>query len=758
MPTVRAKRKSQADCDGEVSHDVLERIGEYEADVSIRKLNHYHKNPRRGNVEKVAESLKSNGQFKPIVVNRGTLTGRPNEILAGNHCVDDQTEALTARGWVSGEELREDDTILSVDSTGQLRWSKVLGIFRNRDYSGLMHHWWNNRSMDALVSPGHKFLETNGCLTPIEELVGKNHRSIFTMGSSLEDGVHVYTDAFVELVGWAVTEGHYRIGKNARYVRISQLPGHYADRIEACLKSVGAKYQVGRSGRQGRVLSFNVSGELAKKIVDVSPKRIPSLDFLFSLSSYQRDLLVETMIDADGHRTATGGRYYTQKSVDHMDRFLILCSMSGIPTRTVTRIPPKTTGEYKFSQPYQVASLHKKRQLHVKKLHYEEVQYSGTIWCPTTEYGTWVCRRGGVVYVTGNTLKGARALGWSKLNVTWVDVDEDHARRIVLADNGSTDDATYDVELLSELLEIQQKEVGNLVGTTYSDDTLQKLLVEVDTDPLANIDSIADAPDELDGVADLGKYVFFESDADFDIPELKLDMIPERLPEKLDIWAGHEIDGNRAKDEDQWWISQWHTGNKGIPFERSILSLYTEDFHFEGLYSDPAMNTKKILNCGITCCISPNFSVNQDWPIYTWIWAAARSAYVARYWQEAGLLVIPDIQYGGSDEALDLCLQCIPAGAPVVAAQVQTLRGDPDRIRTTARLLKKAEEMIGFQQILIYGHTDADRVVQYAGLEAEVVRVENRTTRRREILDEGTTVKGRQVRSKRRTKGFEDGD
>lgn len=171
------------------------------------------------------------------------------------------------------------------------------------------------------------------------------------------------------------------------------------------------------------------------------------------------------------------------------------------------------------------------------------------------------------------------------------------------------------------------------------------------------------------------------------------------------------------------------------------------------------MNTKKILNTGITTCIMPNYSVNQDWPIATWIWAAYRSAYVARYWQEAGLQVIPDIQYGGSDEALDICLECIPDGAPVVATQVQTIRGDMDRIRTTARLLKKAEDRIGFEQILVYGHTDADRVVQYAGLNAEVVRVQNRTTRRRAILDDKNGVATKQVRSKRRTRGFEnDGD
>lgn len=360
--------------------------------------------------------------------------------------------------------------------------------------------------------------------------------------------------------------------------------------------------------------------------------------------------------------------------------------------------------------------------------------------------------------LAGNhTTKAARSLGWTRINVMWVDVDEDHARRIVLADNGSTDDATYDVQLLSQLLDEQKNSVGHLVGTTYNDDTLNKLLVEVNTDPLSSVDKIEDAPGDLDGVQDLNKYVFFQSDKDFDIPELRLDMIPPRFPEKLDIWAGVEIDGDRALDEEQWWLSQWHTGNRGIPFERSILSLYTEDFHFEGLFYDPALNTKKIMNVGISTAIMPNFSVNQDWPIATWIWAAYRSAYVGRYWQEAGLYVIPDIQYGGSDDALDLCLQCIPEGVPIVSAQVQTLRGDPDRIRTTARLLKKAEDELGFSQIMIYGHTDADKVVQYAGLECEVIRVSNRTARRRELLDGQGMGGKKQVRSKK-PKRFEDGD
>ncbi|MFD5760229.1 ParB/RepB/Spo0J family partition protein [Streptomyces sp. NPDC127044] len=53
--------------------------------VPVDDLTGYHRNPRTGDVDAIADSLRVNGQYKAIVVNRGTHTGRPNEILAGNH-------------------------------------------------------------------------------------------------------------------------------------------------------------------------------------------------------------------------------------------------------------------------------------------------------------------------------------------------------------------------------------------------------------------------------------------------------------------------------------------------------------------------------------------------------------------------------------------------------------------------------------------------------------------------------------------------
>jgi ParB-like chromosome segregation protein Spo0J len=53
--------------------------------MTIEELNLCATNPRRGRIDQIAESLQKHGQYRPIVVNAGTETGREMEVLAGNH-------------------------------------------------------------------------------------------------------------------------------------------------------------------------------------------------------------------------------------------------------------------------------------------------------------------------------------------------------------------------------------------------------------------------------------------------------------------------------------------------------------------------------------------------------------------------------------------------------------------------------------------------------------------------------------------------
>lgn len=89
-----------------------------------------------------------------------------------------------------------------------------------------------------------------------------------------------------------------------------------------------------------------------------------------------------------------------------------------------------------------------------------------------------VNRRDNRILAGNHTWRAARQLGWTHIAVTWVDVDDAAARRIVLVDNRASDLADYDDRLLAELL----ADVEDLAGTGYDpydiDELATRLLEE----------------------------------------------------------------------------------------------------------------------------------------------------------------------------------------------------------------------------------------------------------------------------------------
>jgi hypothetical protein len=76
------------------------------------------------------------------------------------------------------------------------------------------------------------------------------------------------------------------------------------------------------------------------------------------------------------------------------------------------------------------------------------------------------------VLAGNHTLKAARRLEWTEIDVVVLDVDDEQAARILLIDNRSGDSSAYDDELLAELLQ----ELPDLTGTGYTEDDLDDLL------------------------------------------------------------------------------------------------------------------------------------------------------------------------------------------------------------------------------------------------------------------------------------------
>lgn len=94
------------------------------------------------------------------------------------------------------------------------------------------------------------------------------------------------------------------------------------------------------------------------------------------------------------------------------------------------------------------------------------------------QYRPVVANRRTTHILAGNhTVKAARRLGWTHVNVAWVDVDDRTEIGILLADNRLSDLATYDEELLTDLL----SSMPDLSGTGWTQDAVDELIRTTDT-------------------------------------------------------------------------------------------------------------------------------------------------------------------------------------------------------------------------------------------------------------------------------------
>ena len=230
--------------------------------------------------------------------------------------------------------------------------------------------------------------------------------------------------------------------------------------------------------------------------------------------------------------------------------------------------------------------------------------------------------------LAGNhTYQAAQLLGWDTIAVVMVDVADDEAARIVLADNRTSDFAEYDNTVLAELL----SGLDDVVGTGYNASDVDALMATMD-DTLGDIaatshvvregallggDSLAELPnanhgdngtDESDGEVDLEGILTLKEDmvwpgyGQWDIPLLRTDMMIEELPQPLTTWAGS---ATRDMEWDGYWLYNWGIDStSGMDdLSKIMLSFYTWDEYFECWWNNPKKYLTKTINSQNQLCL-----------------------------------------------------------------------------------------------------------------------------------------------------------
>lgn len=275
---------------------------------------------------------------------------------------------------------------------------------------------------------------------------------------------------------------------------------------------------------------------------------------------------------------------------------------------------------------------------------------------------------------------------------------------------------------LSSLLASTQKTV-NAIKDKHSRDVLTKL----NTDLSKYSQSVTDgetpsvlmerrrtsapksSPEEDEPEEEVSVYekelkddVIFASDLPWGIPELRSDLLCSVVPDR--VW-------DKLTDEslDTSWYC-YSAGPSTFPSadERGggILGFFTEDFRFSMAWNDTATFAKRLIEMDFSGVCLPDFSQWGNWPAAVNLHNLYRSRWCGRYWQEAGIPVVPILQaMGDADEYAELCFGTLPAKPPVVAVQCRT-GNKADYWQNYVGFLKLAIDIVKPATVVVYGGED----------------------------------------------------
>jgi ParB-like chromosome segregation protein Spo0J len=329
------------------------KVGQVDS-VAISSLEGYPTNPRRGDIDAIAQSLKAHGQYRPIVVQYGT-----NFILAGNHTY----KAAKKLGW---KKIKV--TYIEVDEVAARKI--VLADNRLTDLAG-----YNEPLLKSLLQALPELEGTGFSASEVETLdrltSGEEKSSIGSKALPSEPEVKIGAWKFL------VDSEAYKAWKEQLYTE--------APTKQKAIKEI--KTRLGFPER--KPVEPEPNGEKSDtKIEDVETVGI-------------NEIKVHPMNPREG------------------DIGSIIESLNKM-------------GQYR---PIVV----NKRTRHI---------------------------------VSGNhTYQAAVQLGWEKIAVHWIDVDEIEEIKILIVDNRTSDLATYDPQELNKLLT-----TTNLTGTGFSPEEVAEIL------------------------------------------------------------------------------------------------------------------------------------------------------------------------------------------------------------------------------------------------------------------------------------------
>jgi len=341
------------------------------------------------------------------------------------YCVDEETEILTSEGWKSYDNLKENEELYTLNhENGNGEWQNAssINIFPKA-----------KRKMLHIEGRGHSSLSTANHRWPVknrttnksnEEAWGRRWKTSETLNkvdyiqcSAQDSNLPVkekWSNSFVELLAWIYTEGYISPSKSINFSQSHKANPRNVEKIRLALNDyLGAskeslsKEQANREWREDcpkedmTVFYINKKGSSAFINLMENDKSI-KLDWFRELTKEQLNLFIHTSMIADGHLKKNR---FCQKEESRSNSFAFACILAGhsVSYTKIDNAHHKNYLEIGILKRSQFAPLQNSTNKDNRPFKAEWIEHDGIVWCPTTPNKTWLARRKGSIYWTGNT-------------------------------------------------------------------------------------------------------------------------------------------------------------------------------------------------------------------------------------------------------------------------------------------------------------------------------------------------------------------
>jgi DNA modification methylase len=338
-------------------------------------------------------------------------------------CVDTDTEILTRRGWLRHDEVQAGDECAGYDlDAGMARWTTVHAVHRYPFSGDLVSV--EKRDLSMRLTGNHRVIAqkrygrtgARGATQVIraDELTPQH---FIPRAATWQDGPATKAVGIdmAALLGWVAAEGWI----NFRRVMLSQsltVNPAKVQQIDALVRRLGGDTYRTRQrtwrGRDWTDCIWSLPRDVSADVMRLLPGKRLTWDLL-GLPEDERRALLDAFIAGDGHIRSDGRRSIYQ----HIDNVITVDVLQAIAVTLGYKTSRTCDGDRWVLYLTQGGRSVTLRGTNGTTEPIGRERYDGIVWCPTTGTGTFIARRNGRVFITGNSfpLEWPRRIiaGWS---------------------------------------------------------------------------------------------------------------------------------------------------------------------------------------------------------------------------------------------------------------------------------------------------------------------------------------------------------